>query len=671
MIDSKSMIIKKILVSNRGEIALRIMRTAKKNGISTVAVYHQGDKNSMHVEYADESFSLGVGSLADTYLNIPKLIRIAQQTHADAIHPGYGFLSENHLFAKACHDSGLIFIGPTPEAILLMGNKLKAREFALSAGLPIVPGYILKDEESPPSLSAQEYPLLVKAAAGGGGKGMRIVYDPRQLPEAINATRREALNYFSDSTVYLEKYLENPRHIEVQVLGDLHGNVIHLFERECSIQRRYQKIIEESPSVTLTPQKRTEICESGVRLAKAIGYSSAGTIEFLVDKHLNFYFLEMNTRIQVEHPVTEMVTGFDLVEEQIRIAEGHPLRIKQEQIKQSGHAIECRIYAEDPSNGFLPSPGQIHFYREPTGKNIRVDGYIAKQATISGLFDPMVAKLAVWSEVRPKAIESTVRALDDFLIHGIQTNIDYLKGILQDGDYQKNYISTAFCNEKTKEIIEKTKARKKSFDFDPILIAALLYGFESSMLPNNPNIWYKIGYWRLLMQIPMQCDEEICRIKAKRSGRGSYIFSKGTQIFNCYIHDFQDSTLDFSVNDTRHRALVTCDHSHQLVVRMYGFDFIVRRSDVLTDESVLGDAGQGKDRHDNELTSPMPGKIIDLRIKPGDRVEKGDILAIIESMKMENNIIAPYPAEVEGVFVEKGLMVNTAATLIKLRPVGS
>lgn len=662
------MTIKKILIANRGEIALRIMRTAKKNGINTVAVYHQGDKNSLHVEYADESYSLGSGNLADTYLNISKIIGLARQTHADAIHPGYGFLSENHLFAKACLDAGLIFIGPTPEAILLMGNKLKAREFAVSAGLPVVPGYILKDEKNLPSISAQEYPLLVKAAAGGGGKGMRIVYDPKQLPEAINATRREALSYFSDSTVYLEKYLESPRHIEVQVLGDHHGNAIHLFERECSVQRRYQKIIEESPSVTLTPQKRTEICESGVRLAKAIGYSNAGTIEFLVDKHLNYYFLEMNTRIQVEHPVTEMVTGFDLVEEQIRIAEGNPLRIKQEQVKQSGHAIECRIYAEDPANGFLPSPGHIHFYQEPTGKDIRVDGYIRGQATISGFFDPMIAKLAVWSEDRPKAIERTLLALDKFLIHGIRTNIDYLKGVLLDSDYQKNFISTAFCNVKTQEINEKNEVRKKSFNLDPVLIAALLYGYESSYNPNNHNIWYKIGYWRQLMQIPVQCDELVCRIKVKRVGSGDYIFTKGTQIFNCCMHDIHGSALDFSVDGNRYQAIVSFDPKHQLVVRMYGFDYIVKRSDVLTDESVLGDAGQGKDRHDNELTSPMPGKIIDLRVKPGDRVEKGDILAIIESMKMENNILAPFEAEVEGVFIEKGLMVNSAATLIKLKP---
>jgi 3-methylcrotonyl-CoA carboxylase alpha subunit len=360
----------------------------------------------------------------------------------------------------------------------------------------------------------------VKAAAGGGGKGMRIVNNKHEIKEAIISTQREAGNYFGDPTVYIEKFIESPRHIEVQVLGDKHGNAVHLFERECSIQRRYQKIIEESPSVTLTPEKRLEICEAAVKLAKAIGYSNAGTIEFLVDKHLNFYFLEMNTRIQVEHPVTEMVTGYDLVEEQILIASGQPLRIRQEDVKQNGHAIECRIYAEDPAKDFLPSPGHIHLYREPKGANIRVDSFIADSATISGSFDPMISKLVVLGEDRKKAIESSIAALDDFAVHGIRSNIDYLKGVLQDPAYQKNEISTAFCKDRTDTINKKIESEQKRKNDAAVLMAALIFSLENSRQPESESIWQQTGYWRHLMQIPVQCEEVVCRIKVLPKAKG-------------------------------------------------------------------------------------------------------------------------------------------------------
>lgn len=656
----------KILIANRGEIACRIIRTAKKMGIGTVAVYHILDKDSLHVSQADQAFTLGNGSLADTYLNISKLIEIAKLSRCHAVHPGYGFLSENHLFAKACADAGLIFIGPTPEAILLMGNKLQARDFAIRSGLPVSPGYTLEDEQDLPELAENDFPFLVKAAAGGGGKGMRIVNKKSEIKEAIISTRREAGTYFGDPTVYIEKFIESPRHIEVQVLGDQHGNAIHLFERECSIQRRYQKIIEESPSVTLTPEKRLEICEAAVKLAKAIGYSNAGTIEFLVDKHLNFYFLEMNTRIQVEHPVTEMVTGYDLVEEQILIASGQPLRIRQEDVKQNGHAIECRIYAEDPAKDFLPSPGYIHLYREPKGANIRVDSYIAESATISGAFDPMISKLVVWGEDRKKAIDSSIAALHDFAVHGIRSNIDYLKGVLQNAGYQKNEISTAFCKDHTDDLNREIESERKRKNDATVMMAALVFSLENAKQPQSKSIWQQTGYWRHLMQIPVQCEEVVCRINVLPKAEGYYFFMKGNQSFECIVNSLNGALLDFTIDGERHQALISVDSKHHLVVRIHGFDFEVKRADVLTDELVLGASGQGTGRHDNELTSPMPGKVIDVRVNPGDVVEKGDILLIIESMKMENNILAPFKATVESVNVEKGSMVGGAAVLIKL-----
>jgi acetyl/propionyl-CoA carboxylase alpha subunit len=495
---------------------------------------------------------------------------------------------------------------------------------------------------------------------------MRIVNTKSEIKEAIISTRREAENYFGDPTVYIEKFIESPRHIEVQVLGDQHGNAIHLFERECSIQRRYQKIIEESPSATLTPEKRSEICEAAVKLAKAIGYSNAGTIEFLVDKHLNFYFLEMNTRIQVEHPVTEMVTGYDLVEEQILIASGQALRIRQEDVKQNGHAIECRIYAEDPAKDFLPSPGHIHLYREPKGANIRVDSFIADSATISGAFDPMISKLVAWGEDRKKAIDNSIAALDDFAVHGIRSNIDYLKDVLQDPGYQKNEISTAFCKDRTDAINKKTESERKHKNDASVMMAALLYSLENSKQPESKSIWQQTGYWRHLMQVPVQCDELVCKIKVLPQAKGHYFFIKGNQTFECFVNSIEGPLLDFSVDGVRHQALISVDSKRHLIVRIHGFDFEVKRADVLTDELILGASGQGTGRHDNELTSPMPGKVIDVRVKPGDEVEKGDILLIIESMKMENNILAPFKATVESVNVEKGNMVAGAAVLVKL-----
>ena len=415
---------KKILVANRGEIAIRVMRTAKEMGIRTVAIYSEVDADSLHVKVADESYCIGKESLAETYLNIKKIINIALKADCEAIHPGYGFLAENPEFVKACDSSGIIFIGPSGKVIALMGNKIEARSFIRSINIPLVDGAVGKDTESLIKAGKKiSFPLLLKAAAGGGGKGMRIVRDEKQLREGLESTAREAEKYFGDGTVYIEKYLDEPRHIEFQVLGDNFGNAIHVFERECSIQRRYQKIIEESPSVTLSPEIREKMGETAVKICKKTGYNNAGTIEFLVDKNLNFFFLEMNTRIQVEHPVTELTTGLDLVKEQIFISAGNPLRYKQKDIVQKGHAIEARIYAEDPSNSFLPSPGKMTFYKEPAGKNIRVDTAVKEAAEIKSLYDPMISKLIVYGNNRNEAIGKLELALSEYVIHGIQTNI--------------------------------------------------------------------------------------------------------------------------------------------------------------------------------------------------------------------------------------------------------
>ncbi|MCU0370381.1 MAG: acetyl-CoA carboxylase biotin carboxylase subunit [Bacteroidales bacterium] len=443
----------KILVANRGEIAVRVIRAVQDLGIRAVAIHSDADAYALHVRMADEAYCLEGNDLAGTYLDIDKIVHIARTSGAGAIHPGYGFLSENSAFVRACDEAGIVFIGPNAKAMKLMGNKIESREALKDSGIPMTAGItgdigtLLKRAKEIP------LPLMIKAAAGGGGKGMRIVHDYEKLPEMLESTSREAKSYFGDGTIFIEKFIEDPRHIEIQVLGDNYGNVVHLFERECSIQRRHQKIIEESPSPTLTPEVRQRMGETAVRIAKTIGYNNAGTVEFLVDKELNFYFLEMNTRVQVEHPVTEMVTGIDIVKEQIHIAAGKKLGIDQASVTQHGHAIECRIYAEDPENNFLPSPGTMSYYREPSGEGIRVDTGILEATTIHSFYDPLICKLITWDKNREEAKDKMIKALDEFIIHGIRTNIGYLKQVLLHPAYIRNLISTKYCDEHTADLV--------------------------------------------------------------------------------------------------------------------------------------------------------------------------------------------------------------------------
>jgi 3-methylcrotonyl-CoA carboxylase alpha subunit len=416
---------KKILIANRGEIAVRVIRSAAEMGVRTVAVYSKPDAEALHTLMADESYYLGEQELSDTYLNVAKIIEIAKRSGSDAIHPGYGFLAENPDLVNACEKEGIAFIGPSLRAIHLMGNKVEARAFVTDLGTPMTKGAVGTHAELIEAAKDIPLPILVKAAAGGGGKGMRIVHDLKDLEETIEATSREAKAYFGDEEVFIEQYILEPRHIELQIIGDKHGNVVHLYERECSIQRRYQKIIEESPSPTLDQATREKMGAAAVDIAKAIDYDNAGTIEFLVDKNLNFYFLEMNTRVQVEHPVTEMVTGIDIVREQILVAAGNKLGFEQADISQNGHAIEARIYAEDPENDFRPAPGDIIYYEEPEGVGIRVDSGIDRDSTIHSFFDPIVSKLIAYADNRTAAIAKLDTALQEFIVQGIKNNIPY------------------------------------------------------------------------------------------------------------------------------------------------------------------------------------------------------------------------------------------------------
>ena len=436
----------KVLIANRGEIALRIIRACKELGIQTVAVHSDVDSESLHVKLADESICIGPASSSESYLNIKAIISAAEVTDADAIHPGYGFLAENADFAEICDQCGVVFIGPTPQNMRLMGDKIVARKTVTDVGVPILPGTkegIHSVDEAQKTAADIGYPVIIKAAAGGGGRGMKVVHSPASLPNAFAAARSEALAGFGNPEVFMEKYCLRPRHVEIQILADKHGNVIHLGERDCSIQRRHQKLIEESPCPVMTPELRERMGASAVAAAKAVNYSSVGTVEFLLDADHNFYFMEMNTRVQVEHPVTEMVTGVDVIREQIYSAAGHPLRYQQSDITISGHAIECRVNAEDPVR-FTPSPGKIDGYHPPGGLGVRVDSAIYDQYKVLPYYDSMIAKLIVHAEDREEAIKRMARALDEYIIEGIKTTIPFHQRIMDSHEFQEGDVDTGF-----------------------------------------------------------------------------------------------------------------------------------------------------------------------------------------------------------------------------------
>ena len=466
---------KKVLVANRGEIAVRIIRACRELGIETVAVYSEADRRALHVRYADEAYLLGPAPSRESYLRADKILDIAKKSGADAIHPGYGFLAERDDFSAACEENGISFIGPKPSAIAAMGDKMTARNTVTSAGVPVVPGTegegALSDEELLKIAPQIGFPLLIKATAGGGGKGMREVKSLEEMPTLLQSARREAESAFGNGNVYLEKLVEGARHIEIQILADSHGNVIHLGERECSLQRRHQKLLEEAPSAALSEELRAKMGAVAVKAAQAVNYINAGTIEFLLDKDNNFYFLEMNTRLQVEHPVTEMVTGIDIVKEQIRIARGRALSYTQDEIKFNGHAIECRINAEDPYNNFMPSTGRITHSLLPTGPGVRVDTGVYPGFEITPFYDPMIAKLIVWGETRAQAILRMRRALEEYRVVGVRTNIPFHQTMMDSHRFMGGQYDTRFVEERFS--MEETEEHRKNYEEVAAIFATL------------------------------------------------------------------------------------------------------------------------------------------------------------------------------------------------------
>ncbi|MCO5234200.1 MAG: acetyl-CoA carboxylase biotin carboxylase subunit [Chitinophagales bacterium] len=465
---------KKILVANRGEIAIRVMRTAKAMGIKTVAVYSEVDRLAPHVRFADEAVCIGAAASKESYLRMDKIIEVSKQLGVDAIHPGYGFLSENSQFAKLVTDAGITFIGPSTHAIEVMGSKLAAKQAVAEFGVPLVPGTDQPISEINKAIELAKsigFPVLIKASAGGGGKGMRLVEREEDIEEQMNMAVSEAISAFGDGSVFIEKFVNSPRHIEIQVLGDTHGNIVYLFERECSVQRRHQKVVEEAPSAVVSSEMREAMGKAAVQVAKAVNYVGAGTVEFIVDEQLNFYFLEMNTRLQVEHPVTEMITGVDLVREQIQIAQGFPISFQQEDLKILGHAIELRVYAEDPENNFLPDIGHLTTYRPPVGHNIRVDDGMEEGMDIPIYYDPMIAKLAVYGENRDKAIENMKKAIDAYHIVGVKTTLPFGTFVMNHPAFISGHFNTKFVD----NYFKPNEFKATEFQIAAILAAKILH----------------------------------------------------------------------------------------------------------------------------------------------------------------------------------------------------
>jgi acetyl-CoA/propionyl-CoA/long-chain acyl-CoA carboxylase, biotin carboxylase, biotin carboxyl carrier protein len=584
----------KVMVANRSEIAVRIFRTLRELEIGTVAIYSEADRGSLHAASADEAFLVGPGPPAESYLHQERILAVAERAGAEAIHPGYGFLAENASFARAVENAGLVWIGPPPEAIELMGSKVAARERMASAGVPIIPGTIEPVETADEVVRLGDelgWPIAIKASAGGGGKGLKVVPGPEEAERGLAAARREGESYFSDPTVYVEKFIEDPRHVEVQVLADGHGNVVHLGERDCTIQRRHQKIVEETPSPGVSLELRERIGRIAVDAARAVGYRSVGTIEGLLDKDGNYWFLEMNTRIQVEHTITELVTGVDLVREQVLIAAGEPTSVRQDELRFSGHAIECRINAEDPANGFLPSPGVVTAYREPAGPGVRVDSGVIEGSEVVGLYDPLVAKVCVWDVDRERARLRMLRALDELLVEGVTTLAGFHKALLR----HQCFVEATTCH----GLVESEELAQKA----------------------------------------QELSQQTTNVTRPPDGR------------------LRERLVELELDGRRYDVkLLQPEPPHAELAR--------RRR-----ERAGGGAHHGAAKE--AVVSPMQGTVLAVEVAEGDEVRAGQVICIVEAMKMENEIRAHRQGTVGELSVAAGAQVATGQVICVVTQAGS
>jgi 3-methylcrotonyl-CoA carboxylase alpha subunit len=659
--------LRRLLIANRGEIACRVMRTCRRLGVETTAVYSTADARARHVREADAAVAIGGAAPAESYLNGERIIEAALAAGVDAIHPGYGFLSENATFARDCVAAGMVFVGPRAETIRRMGSKSEAKAIMQDAGVPVVPGYH-GAEQSPAKLAEFAagigFPLLIKASAGGGGKGMRVVRAPAEFGEALAAAKREAAKAFGDDSVILERYIERPRHIEVQVFGDRHGNVIHLWERECSTQRRYQKVIEETPSPLLDEATRQAVADAAVEAARAVGYLNAGTVEFIASAAREFWFMEMNTRLQVEHPVTEMVTGIDLVEWQLRVAAGEPLPLAQAEIRRRGHAIEARIYAENPANNFLPSSGRIRRFRSPDrNPAIRLDSGFEQGDEVTHHYDPLLAKLIVHGLDRGECVRRLREALAHTAIAGVTTNLPLLRAVAAHASFEAGEIDTAFLDRALDEVLWNVPAPPL-----PVLSVAAWRIARDLHRPTEPSDpwspWAAGDGWRPAGAggIPVRLLDAAGRrheLRLEFRDTGVRVHS-GTHHLDALLEDLGEGRLHLACQGLNGEALVTADE-HRVYVGFgdHGWDFVV-------EPLHAGEAATAE--VDAHPVAPMPGTIVALKVAAGDRVVAGQPLLIMEGMKMELTLAAPQAGIVERILCAVGDSVEADATLVELRP---
>ncbi len=657
----------KILIANRGEIACRVIRTARKLGIRTVAVYSDADSNALHVQMADEAVHIGGSAPADSYLLMENVLQAAIQTGSEAIHPGYGFLSENALFCQLCETNNVVFIGPPEAAIRAMGSKSAAKILMAEAGVPLLPGYHGADQDPKLLKNAAEeigYPVLLKAVSGGGGKGMRQVHAPGEFDEALAAAKREALSGFGDSDMLVEKYLEQPRHVEVQIFCDALGSAVYLFERDCSVQRRHQKIIEEAPAPKLPDGVREKMGEAAIRAAKSVNYIGAGTVEFLLDSTGHFYFMEMNTRLQVEHPVTEMITGQDLVEWQLKVANGEPLPLAQSELTISGHAFEARIYAEDPNNEFLPASGKLTWLQQPIeSAHVRIDTGVVQDDEVGVFYDPMIAKLIVWDENRGRALQRLAQALACFRIVGVTTNIDFLHRLSTHKAFIAEELSTDFITKNNTSLFDSSQLPIESLA--PLACLYLTLRRQAQPIPasDRTSPWHAVDHWRT--------NAAATHFETIVVGQVEYVIfatKSGPHTFNMRFENvsytvsgsLDENNLIATVNGHRQTAVVVEGTTTTSLFTNNGtFEFTPKVIDL--GEEVAHDDGSG-------FTAPMNGTVVEILVTKGEVVSAGDTLVIMEAMKMEHAIKAPVDGLISEVFYSKGDLVDGGADLLAFEP---
>jgi len=665
----------KILVANRGEIACRVIKTANQLGYQTVAIYSEADASALHVRCADQAVNVGPPEAAKSYLNIDKVLQAAKRTGADAIHPGYGFLSENSEFARRCQDAGLVFIGPSVEAIEVMGNKAAAKRLMLDAEVPCVPGY--QGEDQSDAIFVQKgaeigFPIMVKAAAGGGGKGMRLVQAAENLPAALLAARSEAMNAFGSDELILERAVIRPRHVEIQVFGDSDGNVVHLGERDCSMQRRHQKVVEESPSPAVNPALRQAMGDAAINAAKAIRYQGAGTVEFLLCESGEFYFLEMNTRLQVEHPVTEMVTGYDLVAWQLDVAAGKPLPVSQQQIELNGHAIEVRLYAEDPYNKFLPATGQVQLWHYPQDEWVRVDHALSNAAysdgagqlqTISPYYDPMVAKIICWGSDREQARRRLVKALQQTTLLGLPTNKHFLVDTLQQSRFIEADVTTAFIDEVyTEEGPQAGASSEVALALASVLLA--VDRLSGASAPDQMLYSPALNYWSNnsshFSLYQLEVDDETYTVNISATGERQFSVVIDEHSMALELIEWKSGGVRFRCNGIDDSAFAEVDTTGELHL-----DYADRQYQLCNQLTVP--VSSKEDSSDGDITAVMHGVILRLMVTEGESVKKGSPLLVLEAMKMEHEVCAPIDGVVNQLSVEEGVQVQSGQHLLEVR----